>query len=126
MKTSHARIIIKAPQVYITMQVVEFKMHYDTMNAKRANSPSKQANRTNNPQFSPQIGKTRRIKSFSENICDLLLGLYKVKHDITLLNIVSKEMISDVNVFSPRVLHWVFGYVNGRSVVTEKRNTTQR
>ena len=39
MKSCHTRIIIKAPEIYITMQVVEFKMHYDTMNAKEQTPP---------------------------------------------------------------------------------------
>lgn len=72
---------------------------------KRSNSPSKQAKRTNDPQLSPQRCRTRRIKSFSENIRNLLLKLYKVKHNITLFYMVSKEMISNVNVLGPIVLH---------------------
>ena len=96
------------------------------MNAKDQTPPQNRPRGLITPQLSPQRSKSRRIKSLSKNIRNLLLGLYKVKHNITLLYMVSKEMIYNVNVLGPRVLHWVFGNVYGTSVITEKRNIIQK
>ena len=55
----------------------------------------------------------------SEDVSKLLLCGDKLHLDILLLNMVSDEVMSDVNVLCPCVLNWILGEANCACVVTE-------
>jgi hypothetical protein len=48
-------------------------------------------------QFPPQISKLRRIKGFGENIGQLSLGVYISHLNVSLLYMVSQEVVSPLN-----------------------------
>ena len=56
-----------------------------------------------------------------EDISKLLLSGDKLHFDILLLNMVSDEVMSDVNVLCPSVLNWILGEADSACVVTENR-----
>jgi hypothetical protein len=58
----------------------------------------------------PQISKSRRIKGFGENIGDLSLGVYISHLNVSLLYVVSQEMVSSLNMSHLFVEDWIFGY----------------
>ena len=49
------------------------------------------------------------IQWFSENICKLILRWYMFNNYQFLLNQFSYKVVSEVDMLSTRVLHWVFG-----------------
>jgi hypothetical protein len=51
-----------------------------------------------NINFPPQISKSRRINEFGENISQLSLGVYISHLNVLLLYIVSKKVVSPLNI----------------------------
>ena len=72
-------------------------------------SPSNDAIRMANTKFPPQESKAIRIKGFSENISQLSLCLDEFHFYVTLLPVVSQEMMSHIYVFHSTMENWVFG-----------------
>ena len=54
-----------------------------------------------------------------ENISKLMLSGDKLHFDILLLNVISDEVMSDINVLCPCVLNWILGKADSACVVTE-------
>jgi hypothetical protein len=55
----------------------------------------------------PQRSKTRRIEGFGENVNQLPLCVNELHLYISLLNMVSQEVVSHFNVFGSPVENWV-------------------
>jgi hypothetical protein len=62
---------------------------------------------TNSP---PQISKLRRIKGFRENVGQLSLGVYVSHLYVSLLYMISHEVMSPLNMSHLFVEDWIFGY----------------
>jgi hypothetical protein len=75
---------------------------------------------TNSP---PQIGKSRRIKGFGENVGQLSLGVYVSHLDIPFLYMVSQKVVSSLNMSHLFVEDWIFGYWDGTGVIAHERNS---
>jgi hypothetical protein len=60
------------------------------------------------PPPSPQISKLRRIKGFGEDIGQLSLGVYVSHLNVSLLYMISQEMMSSLNMSHLFVLGWIF------------------
>jgi hypothetical protein len=74
------------------------------------NSPSNQAIWMANTNPLPQISKSRRIKGFGENVGQLSLGDYIPHFNVSLLYMVSQEVVSPLNMSHLFVEDWIFGY----------------
>jgi hypothetical protein len=77
---------------------------------KSTNSPSNQVIRMANTNFSPQSSKARRIKEFGENISQLSIGINVSHLNISLLNVISQEVVSPLKVSHSFVEDWVLSY----------------
>jgi hypothetical protein len=73
-------------------------------------SPSNQAIWMANTNSPPQISKLRRIKGFGENIGQLCLGVYISHLNVSLLYMVSQEVMSPLNKSHLFVEDWIFDY----------------
>jgi hypothetical protein len=62
-----------------------------------------------NTKLPPQRSKMRRIEGFCENISQLPLFVNELHLYISLLNMVSQEVVSHFNVFDSPVKTWVMG-----------------
>jgi hypothetical protein len=62
-----------------------------------------------NTKLPPQRSKMRRIKGFGENVSKLPLCIDEFYHNISFLNMVSQEVVSDFDVFGSPVENWVLG-----------------
>jgi hypothetical protein len=62
-----------------------------------------------NTKFPPQRSKTCRIKGFGENISQLLLCVNVFHLYISLLYMVSQEVVPHFYVFHPPMKNWVLG-----------------
>jgi hypothetical protein len=63
-----------------------------------------------NTNFAPQISKLRRINEFGENVGQLSLGVYISHLNVSLLYMVSQEVVSPLNRSHLFVEDWIFGY----------------
>jgi hypothetical protein len=63
-----------------------------------------------NTNFSPQSNKARSIKGFGENIGQLSLCINVSHLNISLLNVISQEVVSPLKVSHSLVEDRVFGY----------------
>ena len=72
-------------------------------------SPSNDAIRMASTKFPLQESKAIRIKGFGENISQLSLRLDEFNFYVTLLLVVSQEMMSHISVFHSTMKSWVFG-----------------
>ncbi len=77
---------------------------------KSSNSSSNQAIWMANTNFPPQISKSRRIKGFGENVGQLSLGVYVSHLNVSLLYMISQEVVSPLNMSHIFVEDWIFGY----------------
>jgi hypothetical protein len=77
---------------------------------KSTNSPSNQAIRMTNTNAPLQISKSRRIKGFDENVSQLPLCVYVCHLNVFFLNVISKEVMSSLNMSHLFVEDWIFGY----------------
>jgi hypothetical protein len=65
---------------------------------KNTNSPSNQAIRMANTNFPLQISKARCIEGFGEDIGQLSLGVYVSHLNVSLLYMISQEVMSSLNI----------------------------
>lgn len=107
------------------MQVTIITMQHDTYGCKMSKLPLKLNQRINNTQLTPQSNKATRNQRFRENISNLRFRLNKLKHNDTLFYMVSKEVIPNIIVLSPRILNMVFSNIYSISVIAQKWNTTK-
>jgi hypothetical protein len=63
-----------------------------------------------NTNFPPQSSKARRIKEFGENISQLSIGINVSHLNISLLNVISQEVVSPLKVSHSFVEDWVLSY----------------
>jgi hypothetical protein len=72
-----------------------------------------------NTNFPRQSNKARRIKGFGKNISQLSLSLsvYVSHLYVSLLNMISQEVVSPLKVSHSFVEDWIFGYRDGIGVV---------
>jgi hypothetical protein len=76
-----------------------------------------------NTNFSPQVSKSRRIKGFGDNVGQLSLGVYVSHLNISLLYMVSQEVVSFLNMSHLFVQDWIFGYRDGAGVIAQEGNS---
>jgi hypothetical protein len=71
--------------------------------------PSNQAIGMANTKLPLQRSKTRRIEGFGENVAQLPLCVNKLHLYLSLLNMVSRKVVSHFDVFGSPVENWVMG-----------------
>jgi hypothetical protein len=76
-----------------------------------------------NTNFPPQSSKARRIKGFGKNISQLSLYINVSHLYISLLNMISQEMVHSLKVSHYFVEDQNFGYRDGSGVITHEGNT---
>jgi hypothetical protein len=76
-----------------------------------------------NSKLSPQASKLGLIKGFSEDICELVVGINMNKVNVPFLIVVSQEVKMDLYVLGFRVKNGIFGYTNGTGAITEQRHS---
>jgi hypothetical protein len=59
------------------------------------------------------------VKGFSEDICELVVGVNMNKVNVPFLIVVSQEVKTNLYVLGFRVKNRVFGYTNGTGAITE-------
>jgi hypothetical protein len=62
-----------------------------------------------NTKLPPQRSKMRRIERFGENVNQLPLCVNELHLYVSLLNMVSQEVVSHFNVFGSPIENWVMG-----------------
>jgi hypothetical protein len=73
------------------------KAKYISIQGKTPNSPSNQAIWMVNTNFPLEFSKWRRIKGFGEDIDQLSLGVYISHLNVSLLYMISQEVVSSLN-----------------------------
>jgi hypothetical protein len=63
---------------------------------------------------------------FGENISQLSLYVYVSRLNVSLLYMVSQEVVSPLKVFRSFVEDWIFGYRDGTGVVTHEGNSDSK
>ena len=63
-----------------------------------------------NTNFPPQISKARSIEGFGEDIGQLSLGVYVSHLNVSILYMISQEVVSSLNMSHLFVEDWIFGY----------------
>jgi hypothetical protein len=76
-----------------------------------------------NTNFLLQSSKVRRIKGFDENISQLSVGIDVSYFNISLLNVISQEVVSPLKVSHSFMEDWIFGYKDGTGVVAHEGNS---
>jgi hypothetical protein len=76
-----------------------------------------------NTNFPPQISKPRRINGFGENVGQLSLGVYVSHLNVSLLYMISQEVVSSLNVSHLFVEDWIFGYRDDTGVIAHEGNS---
>ena len=66
--------------------------------------------RLNQSYHTSQSEKALFVEHFGEDISQLFVRSNEMHGDIFLLNMVTQEMIADVNAFGSRVKDWVLGH----------------
>jgi hypothetical protein len=87
------------------------------------NSPSNQVVKMANINFSPQISKAKSIERFGEDIGQLSIAVYVSHLNVSLLYMVSQEVVSPLMVSHSLVEDKIFGYEDGTGVITHERNS---
>jgi hypothetical protein len=87
------------------------------------NSPSNQVVKMANINFSPQISKAKSIERFGEDIGQLSIAVYISHLNVSLLYMVSQEVVSPLMVSYSLVEDKIFGYEDGTGVITHERNS---
>jgi hypothetical protein len=78
-----------------------------------------------NTNFPLQISISRSIKGFDENISQLPLCINVSHLCVSLLNMISQEVVSPVKVSHSFVEDWVYGYRDVTDVVAHKGNSLE-
>jgi hypothetical protein len=92
------------------MKKMQEKNEIYTYTRKSTNSPSNQAIRMANTNFPPQISKARSIEGFGEDIGQLSLSVYISHLNVSLLYMISQEVMSSLNMSHLFMEDWIFGY----------------
>ena len=92
------------------MKKMQEKSKIYNIQKKSTNSPSNQAIRMANTNFPPQISKARSIEGFGEDIGQLSLGVYVSHLNVSILYMISQEVVSSLNMSHLFVEDWIFGY----------------
>jgi hypothetical protein len=90
---------------------------------KKHQLPRKPRHMDDKHQSPLQISKSRRIKGFDEDIDQLPLGVYVSHLYISLLYMVSQEVVSFLNMAHLFVEDWIFGYRDGTGVIAHGGNS---
>jgi hypothetical protein len=77
-----------------------------------------------NTNFAPQISKLRRIKGFGENVSQLPFCVYASHLNVSLLYMISQEVVSPLKVSHSLVEYWIFGYRDG-TVLSHEGNSSK-
>jgi hypothetical protein len=92
------------------MKKMQEKSKIYNIQEKSTNSPSNQVIWMANTNFPSQISKSRRIKGFGEDIGQLSLGVYVSHLNVSLLYMISQEVMSSLNMSHLFVEDCIFGY----------------
>jgi hypothetical protein len=76
-----------------------------------------------NTNFPSQISKSRRIKMFGENVSQLPLFVYVSHLNVSLLYMISQEVVFSLKVSHSLLQHWILGYGDGIGVVAHEENS---
>jgi hypothetical protein len=76
-----------------------------------------------NTNFPPQITKVRNIKGFGEDIGQLSPSVYVSNLNVSLLYVISQEVVSPLKVSHSFVEHCIFGYRDDTGVNTYEGNS---
>jgi hypothetical protein len=76
-----------------------------------------------NTNFPTQISKARSIEGFSEYISQLSLSVYVSHFNVSLLYMISHEVVSPLKVSHSFVKDWIFGYRDGTGVIAHEGNS---
>ena len=79
--------------------------------------------RIDHAQLTDKPLKCLTILRFCEDVSQLFISKNKMNFQISFLNVITYEMIPDVNVFCSGVHHRVVGDGNGTSVITKDRSS---
>ena len=74
----------------------------------------------------PKLTEPCYAKWLGENVSELHVGTHMGNINVTLLHMVSQEMIPNINMFCARVINGVLGDLYGTFIITEKRNVSIR
>jgi hypothetical protein len=86
--------------------------------------PLKPSHKDGKYQFPPpQRSKARRIKGFGEDISQLSICINISYLNISLLNVISQEVVSLLKVSHSFVEDWIFGYRDDTGVITHEGNS---
>jgi len=72
----------------------------------------------NDVQLTSQVTKHFLIKGFGKDVRQLFVGTNMFKVNITFLNMISNEMVTNLNMLSSRMLHGIVCYLNSTLIVT--------
>jgi hypothetical protein len=73
--------------------------------------------------FPPQISKARSIEGFGTDIGQLSLGVYVSHLNVSLLYMISQEVVSPLKLSHSLVEDWIFGYGDGTGVIAHEGNS---
>jgi hypothetical protein len=76
-----------------------------------------------NPSPPPQISKPRRINDFGENVGQLSLDVYVSHLNISILYVISQEVVSSINMSHLFMEDCIFGYRDDTGVIAHKGNS---
>jgi hypothetical protein len=76
-----------------------------------------------NPSPPPQISKPRRINGFGENVGQLSLDVYVSHLNISILYVISQEVVSSINMSHLFIEDCIFGYRDDTGVIAHKGNS---
>jgi hypothetical protein len=76
-----------------------------------------------NSKLSSQASKLGLVKRFSEDICELVVGVNMNKVNVPILIVVSQEVKTDLYVLDFGVENGIFGYTYGTGAITEQRHS---
>jgi hypothetical protein len=85
--------------------------------------PFKSSHKDVKHRFPPQISKARSIEGFDENISQLSLCIDISHLNISLLNVISQEVVSPHKVSHSFMEDWIFYYRDNTSVITHEGNS---
>jgi hypothetical protein len=91
------------------MKKIEEKIKEIQIYKENHKLPLKPSHRDGKHKSPPQRSKTRRIEGFGENVSQLSLCINELHLYISLLNMVSQEVVSHFNVFGSLMENWVMG-----------------
>ena len=76
----------------------------------------------NDIKFTSQKAKYFLIKRFGEYIRQLLIGTNMLKIIVSFSNMISNELMTNFNMLSSRMLHWIVSNINSTFIVTKQWN----